>query len=108
MEKIFLSVKESDIKSRFLDYDFYFSSNARKERFEKKLFDYITNETLKFKNKYNIKVEQQTFHRMFAFILYSHCEKRGFKVIRTNESDSLIYEELPTFSVYGFINGEGK
>lgn len=110
MEKVFLNVKESDITSRFLDYDFYFSSTARKERFERKVFDYVINETFKFENKYNVKVHKQTFQQMFSFILYTKCEKRGFKIVRKdiNGNNSLIYDELPKYAIYGFKDEERK
>lgn len=108
MEKIFLSVKESDITSRFLTYVFYFSSEARKRRFERKLKPYINEEILKFKNKYKLDVDEQTFSIMFSFILYSKCENRGFKIERIvsldDKTPSQTFFELPKYSIYGYFD----
>lgn len=109
MNNVFISVQESNIKSCFLDYIFYFSSIARKERFERKIYSFINDETIKFKNKYHIKLNDESFHKMFSFILYTHCEKRGFKIEKVSANGvTLTYSELPTFYCYGYLDEEGK
>ena len=105
MNKVYLNVNESDIFYRFHNnYLFYFSSLAKKESFERKLNSYIENETDKFINKYWVQVDKDSFLIMFAFILYSRTEKRGFKVEFVVENDVVLktFQEAPKFSVTGY------
>lgn len=102
---IYLNVYESDIKYRFQNFIFYFSSNARKERFKRKLEDFVKFETLKFKNRYGVEVNTETFETMFSFILYTKCEKRGFKIERVEgKKVSQTFTKLPTYSIYGYFD----
>lgn len=97
--KVFLNVNESDIFYRFHEFKFYFSSNATRERFIKKLDLFIENETLKFVNKYDVSIE---FELLFAFILYNKTEKRGFKVEKYSDRNLLtVINEMPKFSIWG-------
>ena len=106
MKRVYLNVNESDIYYRFHNnYLFYFSSVAKKESFKRKLNSYIENETDKFINKYWVQVDRDTFLIMFAFILYSRTEKRGFKVgFLSDEGITLkTFFELPKFTITGYI-----
>lgn len=106
--KVFLSVLESDICYRFQELNFYFSSEARKERFEKNYQEFIKEEKTKFINKYNVRIDE-SFDFMFAFIFYEKCEKRGFKVeaIKKGVPKAITtYYQKPIFSVYGILTND--
>lgn len=101
MEKVYLNCRDSDIFYHYQNFKFYFSSRATRERFIKKLDLYINEEILKFINKYEITVDEESFGILFAFILYNKTEKRGFKVIKI--LDNLEFQEitkLPNFSIW--------
>lgn len=105
MKDVYLSVFESDIFYRFQEFNFYFSSKARKERFEKGFLQYADEELMKLTNKYNLNFELETFELMFAFNYYSKCEKRGFKVQKVSSSGVVLLEfkEPPYFKISYFI-----
>lgn len=81
MYRIFISVNESDIYYRHLNFKFYFSSLAVRERFIKKVNDYSETERLKLSYKFsNVPFDVLSFDKFFSLFLYSKIEKRGFKV----------------------------
>lgn len=81
MYRIYLSVNDSDIYYRHLNFKFYFSSRAIRERFIKKIEDYSKNENLKLQYKFpNVTFDVLSFDKFFSLFLYSKLEKRGFKV----------------------------
>ena len=101
MEKVYLEVTDSDIFYRYLDFKFYFSSRAVRERFIRKLTNFVNVERLKFTNKYNIVVEDESFNLLFAFILYAKTEKRGFKVQKYRENIKVSdINKMPLFSIW--------
>lgn len=101
-EKVFLNVDDSDIFYRYHNFKFYFSSRATRERFIRKLEDFIKSETSKFINKYNVAID---FDNLFSFVLYNKTEKRGFKVEKftgfTDENKILVIKEMPKFTIWG-------
>lgn len=107
MKKVYLNVEESDIFYRFQNYKFYFSSEATRDRYIRKLEEYIKAETDKFIIKYGILVEKESFYISFAFILYSKTEKRGFKVEEYNDNIKMRdIKSLPIFAIWGEIKND--
>ena len=101
-QKVYLNVNESDIFYRFQNFKFYFSSKATRDRFIKKSEAYIQEERMKFINKYDVALEEDSFNLMFAFILYHKTEKRGFKVEQFIDSHKYrTFFELPKFRIWG-------
>lgn len=77
--KIILDLEVSDFKYNYMGLTFVFSSNTNKNKFETQVDNYIKQETLKIKNKYeylNI-----NFDLFLVIALYKRIEKRGFKVV---------------------------
>ena len=74
---IYLNLKESDYKCNIRGLIFYFSSKKYLEKFINNVENYITNETMKLKVKYNIIISIDLF-LMLAY--YKKIEKRGFRV----------------------------
>ena len=101
MEKVYLNVNESDIFYRFQNFKFYFSSEATRNRFIRKSETFINEEKMKFVNKYDVGLEEDSFDLMFAFILYKKTEKRGFKVEQYIEKHKLrtLYS-FPKFRIW--------
>lgn len=56
---------------------FYFSSPVYRDKFIEKVQDFITQESNKFENKYNVMIN---FSNIFSIILYKMVEKRGFSI----------------------------
>lgn len=72
--------KSIDDNNFVYEYDnmlFYFSSLLYYKKFEKLLSEYLKNETLKLKNKFNCTI---VCDEMILLNLYKKIEKRGFKV----------------------------
>lgn len=100
-QKVYLNVNESDIFYRFQDFKFYFSSNATRERFIRKLQKFINEERLKFINKYDVNIDEESFNIMFSFILYHKTEKRGFKVEQFIDNHQFrTLTEYPLFRIW--------
>lgn len=74
---IYLNLKESDYKCNIRELTFYFSSKQYLEKFINNVENYINNETMKLKVKYNIIISIDLF-LMLAY--YKKIEKRGFRV----------------------------
>lgn len=74
---IYLNIKESDYSYHFKGLTFYFSSKKYLEKFINNVENYINNETMKLKVKYNIIISIDLF-LMLAY--YKKIEKRGFRV----------------------------
>ena len=66
MKEVYLSVYESDITYRFRNFRFYFSSRSRQERFIKGATIYVEDEKMKFRNKYRVPINDETFEEMFG------------------------------------------
>lgn len=98
LKEVYLSVYESDITYRFRNFRFYFSSRSRQERFIKGATIFVEDEKMKFRNKYHIKINDETFEEMFACIFYMNCEKRGFRADYFEDSKLICtFYDLPTF-----------
>lgn len=74
--------KPKSIDDNFFVYEydnmlFYFSSLLYYQKFERLLSEYLKNETLKLRNKYNCTI---SCDEMILLNLYKKIEKRGFKV----------------------------
>lgn len=72
--------KSIDDNKYVFEYDnmlFYFSSLLYLKKFQKLHNEYLKNETLKLKNKYNCVI---VCDEMILLNLYKKIEKRGFKV----------------------------
>lgn len=72
-----MNIKESDYSYNFKGLSFYFSSKQYLEKFKNNIEDYINNETMKLKIKYNI-IFSIDLILMLAY--YKKIEKRGFRV----------------------------
>lgn len=100
MKDVYLSVYESDITYRFRNFRFYFSSKVRQERFIKGSTLFIEEEKMKFRNKYRIPINDETFEEMLSCIYYMRCEKRGFRADYFEDSKLICtFYDLPTFKI---------
>lgn len=100
MKEVYLSCYESDIFYRFHNLKFYFSSVARRNRFIDNHLQYIEIEKMKFRNKYHIKVDEDSLIIMLGIIFYTKCEKRGFRLEEMNEEKEIkTFYDLPTFKI---------
>lgn len=101
LKEVYISCYESDIFYRFHHIKFYFSSVTRRLRFINNHEAFIQAEKMKFRNKYHIKVEEDSIQEMLAIIYYTKCEKRGFKIEVFNENSGKEKEfyDLPTFNI---------
>ncbi len=91
-----LNLYESKFYYDLFNLRFYFSSEFYKEKFKNEVHDYIMIETIKFKNKYKIKIMLNNY---FAIAFYKRIEKRGFRIVEKNtkkelNEDILFFEEL--------------
>lgn len=89
-----LDLKESKYKSNFNGYEFYFSSEFYKYKFEERLTPYIMVENAKIKNKYGVRI---FLHEVLAISLYKNIEKRGFRVVNCYTGDEIT--ENATFTL---------
>lgn len=75
--KVCLNINESEYMTTFGGFNFYFSSNFYKEKFEREVSKYVEEEELKIKNKYKTDISIGLY---LAVALYRKIEKRGFRV----------------------------
>lgn len=75
--KVCLNINESNYVATFGGFNFYFSSNFYKEKFEKEVLKYVEDEELKIENKYKMQINVRLY---LAISLYKKIEKRGFRV----------------------------
>lgn len=79
---VFIDTKYSDIKYKFNNITFYFSSKFYKEKFKNNVEDYIENEIAKFNNKHTNKITVdniELFINFFTIDYYKKIEKRGWR-----------------------------
>ena len=76
-KKVCLNINESEYMTTFGGFNFYFSSNFYKEKFEREVSKYVEEEELKINNKYKIQINIALY---LAVSLYRKIEKRGFRV----------------------------
>lgn len=74
---ICLNLNESDYKCNIRGLTFYFSSKFYLEKFINNVENYINNETMKLKVKYNIII---SIDLLLMLSFYKKVEKRGFRV----------------------------
>lgn len=102
--KNYNDLNESDIFCRFQNYEFYFSSYLRMEKFKDNFESYAKNEALKLIYRYDLNIDFESLKLMFIFSYYTKIEKRGFRVIhyfdniKQNE-----YNEKPLFMITGVV-----
>lgn len=98
--QVFSNIEDSNYFVDLFGVRYYFSSESYKLKFKKRVFDYIKDETIKIKNKYQIKIN---INEYLAVSLYHKIEKRGFRIYRIEngkettrmkETDTLYYEQL--------------
>lgn len=88
---IYHNLEESPYITKFNNYRFSFSSKFYQTKFENELLNYIKEESDKFKNKYNVKINLTD---LLAFNLYRKIEKRGCYAIYTiNEFNRYIIKD---------------
>lgn len=75
---IYYDLTESVYTFQYGNFIFFFSSKFYLSKFKKEYIEYIKNETLKLKNKYNCILYAD---EMLLLDLYKKIEKRGFKVL---------------------------
>lgn len=76
--KIYYNIKESDYNVDYQNFTFYFSSLLYKNKFERELKEYVSDESYKIKTKYLLHIEATEY---LALSLYKKIEKRGFNVL---------------------------
>lgn len=96
---IYYDLNETIYYYKVSSYKFYFSSKKYRDKFINIHKDYINQELLKFYQRYNVKLENDT---IFLFILYSTIEKRGFMVENLDTKDRIY--KLPNIKI--LIRGE--
>ena len=74
---IYLDINDSVYFYKVGRYKFYFSSRGYREKFIRKVENFMKEERAKFEIKYKTILTDNLF---FAFVLYSRIEKRGFRV----------------------------
>lgn len=106
--KIYNNINDSDIFCRCQNFKFYFSSNLRKEKFEKNYEDYADNEAYKIIYRYNLNIDFDSLKLMFIFSYYEKCEKRGIRIEKYSDDEFNVmikrYNETPLFYITGVIN----
>lgn len=92
---IYYNLEESPYITKFKNFKFYFSSQFYRNKFETLIYEYIQNETIKFKNKYNVNID---IEEILSFNLYRKIEKRGCYCL-------YIPNGLNTFKITDTLNG---
>ena len=77
----YTDINESDIIYNFNNYDYYFTSQFNKNKFEENIEDYVYLEELKIKNRYNVNINLTNY---LAFAFYKKVQKKGFRVEKEN------------------------
>lgn len=78
---IYYDLNESVYTFQYDKLRFYFSSKFYLSKFKNEYIEYLKNETLKLKSKYNCILYAD---EMLLLDLYKKIEKRGFKVLYNN------------------------
>lgn len=80
---VYTDINKSNYKFTFKDeLTFYFSSEFYLNKFTNEFVEYLNNETIKLRIKYNCVV---TADEMILLTLYRKIEKRGFRVYYNNK-----------------------
>lgn len=75
--KVCQNIMESEYKTSFGGFIFYFTSEFYKNKFENEVENYIESEEIKIRNKYKVDLSLSLY---LAISLYKKIEKRGFRV----------------------------
>ena len=78
--KVCYNLYKSEFFTIFKHHTFYFSSQFNKDRFDKKLTEYIETETSKLNSKYGCIINGSEV--VIALHYYTLIEKRGFYVVK--------------------------
>lgn len=73
----FTDINESDIKFSYGNYDYYFTSQFNKNKFEENVEDFVYIEEIKLKNKYSVNINLKDY---LAVAFYKKVQKKGFRV----------------------------
>lgn len=79
--KVYNDLRESPFVVEYEGFSLYFSSAFHKNKFKKNIDNYIKEETLKFQNRYKVRISMID---VFIFAYYKKCETRGFRIFRDN------------------------
>lgn len=75
--RVFANIDESSYFVDLYGYRFYFSSLVYLEKFKKRIFEYIKDESIKLKNKYKVNFNNKEY---LTLSLYRKIETRGFRI----------------------------
>ena len=78
-KNIYNDINESDLFIQYKDLILYFSSDVNVNRYQTKIINFINEENIKLKIKYNVTVD---FSEMLIIAFYKKIEKRGFRVYK--------------------------
>ena len=81
-----LNLKESSYSYDFLGLKFYFSSEFYLEKFKTEVQNYISLESLKITNRYNVPI---VINRYLAIAYYKKVEKRGFRILDIEKNEDI-------------------
>lgn len=79
---VYKDVNKSSFKDDYAGICFHFSSLFNLGRFRSGIADYINEEELKIRNKYQLEIDMKKY---LAIAYYKKIEKRGFYVLIENE-----------------------
>ena len=79
---VYKDVYKSSFKDDYAGICFHFSSLFNYRRFRSGITDYIKEEELKIRNKYQLEIDMKKY---LAIAYYKKIEKRGFYVLIGNE-----------------------
>lgn len=79
---VYKDVKKSSFKDEYAGICFHFSSLFNLRRFRSGIKDYINEEELKIRNKYQLEIDMKKY---LTIAYYKKIEKRGFYVLIGNE-----------------------
>ena len=88
---ICLNIEESEYKILKFGLVFYFSSEFYLQKFKNNVDNFVTTESLKMKNKYQINSNLELY---FAISYYKKIEKRGFYIYDDVTKKSITKENL--------------
>lgn len=91
---IYNDLNESNFITKKHRFNFYFSSEFNQRRFEEKVDDYVSCETVKLNQRYKVfdKRFNQAICEMLMICFYKKIEKRGFLVYDKTQSN--FYKEV--------------
>lgn len=87
--KVYYKLEESNFKSEYLHFIFYFSSEFYKKNFEERVDTYVQDEIIKLKQRYQIFSNRfiEVASEVLSISLYKKIEKRGFLIYDKKKSN---------------------